>query len=391
MKLTIRMFFILATLILGCAKKKDYPKSNIVRIPQFSELEELNFSTLVDSSFTVALETKKECIIGGIDKIVIHNDHIFILDKRRSKGVFEFNKKGKFIRQYGKIGKGPGEYSSIKTFVINKNKNELVIYNWVKRALLTYNLNGEYINSKTINFRFNNLAMYKDDYVMDIHNIQNKKLKNISDEFFFSLIKMSSDEGKIKSKYLKQTQIMSNYLSSGNIAINEKELYYNKPYTGIIYKIQDNDVVPYIELEFEDKSIPERMFKNYSNLKRFKEELNKKDYAYMFNIANYSFTKEVLFFSAFKGTENKNFLYSLKTKTLYPIVKNIDYASERLSCFGRLLGSHNEYLISSIDPSFLDNENVVKSFKSEKVKEFIKTISSNDNPILIFNRLKDNL
>lgn len=388
----IKKYIILFLIILtfGCTKKKDSPKVDVVKIPKFSKLKELNFSSFIDSSFTVALETKKECIIGTIDKIIIHNNHIFILDQRRSKGVFEFTMKGKFIRQYGKLGKGPGEYTSIRTFAINKKRNELVIYNWVKRALLSYNLQGEYLNAKTINFRFNNLAVYKGNYIMDLHNISNKGLKKESENNDFSLIKMGI-KGKIKSKFLKQAQTLSNLLSSGNISVNEKEVFYNKPYSNIIYKLQDNNVTPYIKIDFEDKPIPEYMFENYTNLNSFKDELNKKDYAYMHNISNYYSIKGVLLFSACKSDEYKDFLYSLKTKTLYPIVKNIDYASERLSFSGRLLGSHDEFLISSIEPSFLCNENVSKNFNSENIKKFITTVSSNDNPILIFNKLKDHL
>lgn len=97
----------------------------------------------------IPLETKKSSLIGEINQIEISTKYIFVYTNRPSK-MLQFDRKGKFIRQIGANGRGPGEYIGVMGFCIDQKNEKIFISNKDAYALLEYNFNGEYI--RTIKF-----------------------------------------------------------------------------------------------------------------------------------------------------------------------------------------------------------------------------------------------
>lgn len=64
----------------------------------------------------------------GVDVAVEVNDkgHIFIVDPRGNR-ILEFDKEGKFVRQIGEKGEGPGEYSALKQLTILADQSAIVL------------------------------------------------------------------------------------------------------------------------------------------------------------------------------------------------------------------------------------------------------------------------
>jgi hypothetical protein len=72
----------------------------------------------------IPLETKDDCIIRKIDQIAFSDSFIFISDSRK---LLQFKRNGKFVRQIGSIGRGPGEYEVIWDICIDTNKDFIYI------------------------------------------------------------------------------------------------------------------------------------------------------------------------------------------------------------------------------------------------------------------------
>ncbi len=89
----------------------------------------------------------EKVLIGNIDKIQPYKDRLYILDTNIAKGVFVFNKNGKFIQKIGNLGNGPGEYVSCQDFTINKAKEEILIYDTYHERIYIYDMkSGKYRN-----------------------------------------------------------------------------------------------------------------------------------------------------------------------------------------------------------------------------------------------------
>lgn len=385
----LRLLF-LVVLLNGCKKKENNSEINIISIPSFNSHKEIPFSTFVDSTFTIKLETKESCILGRIDKIQIHNDRIFILDRHVAKGVFEFSMQGEFIRQYGKRGKAPGEYTGLRTFTIDKKYNRVILYDWAKRVLIHYSSDGDYLETKTLTFRCNGLELFEGYFIADIANIDNTHFKSSSEYKKYELATMSQEEGNLRT-FIQSKYNMPNFLSSSNLSRNETSILFNKPYSNTIYSYKQGKVFPDFELKFEDKSIPLPVLRSYKNLNQFRNILNKSNYTYLNNTFKYALVNDKLMFTASKGNENKSFLYSIKTNKLYNLLKTIDFSANYLSYYGKLLGTYDEFVISELSPSFFTKKNIIEAFDSEAIKAYLRNFNENDNPILVFNRLRRDL
>lgn len=128
MKKRTIIFLLLCTYLISCAQKEPKNKADnvvgnkkgtTVEIPVHLKLpdkgvKELNVSEFADTIFYVPLETNSKSLLSGIFRTQLIEDGILISSLGK---LFLFAKNGKFIRQIGKQGKGPGEYQFVTDFV----------------------------------------------------------------------------------------------------------------------------------------------------------------------------------------------------------------------------------------------------------------------------------
>ncbi|MFA6126526.1 MAG: 6-bladed beta-propeller [Bacteroidales bacterium] len=85
----------------------------------------LNLSEIVDHIEYVQLETKPECLIG-FGEAVIAGSNIYVRNSRPAS-LLVFDKRGKFLRQISRQGKGPGEYINFAYFDVSPDNHYLAI------------------------------------------------------------------------------------------------------------------------------------------------------------------------------------------------------------------------------------------------------------------------
>ena len=84
-------------------------------------------SSLFKSLKIVPLETNELCLIGRINKIMVFDQYIFVLDNTIANSLYMFDKEGRFIRKIGSVGQGPGEYIGISDFAIDRVNRTIYI------------------------------------------------------------------------------------------------------------------------------------------------------------------------------------------------------------------------------------------------------------------------
>ena len=70
-------------------------------------------------------------------------DNLFILDGRNTR-VVVFDKTGRFVRQFGRRGSGPGEFQAPVGLLVT-SASEVVISDGALRTLVVYSTNGQYL------------------------------------------------------------------------------------------------------------------------------------------------------------------------------------------------------------------------------------------------------
>ena len=83
-------------------------QANIIKIgDNINDFRPLKISEISNSIEYVKLETKNECLIEQIKYLDISDKYIIIHDWNK---CLLFSRSGKFLKQIGKKGRGPGEY-----------------------------------------------------------------------------------------------------------------------------------------------------------------------------------------------------------------------------------------------------------------------------------------
>lgn len=129
---------------------KIYPTYSIDIKKDINNIGMLNLSSLGKDISYIPLETKTECLIQKINKILFSDSYIFISDFKR---LLQFDKTGKFIRQIGHEGSGPGEYINVGDFCIDEQNKEIYLIFSSASKLMVFGFDGVFKNTNNLTFR----------------------------------------------------------------------------------------------------------------------------------------------------------------------------------------------------------------------------------------------
>lgn len=156
-------------------KKETFPITILVE-KAMSNQEIPLLSNFSDDVSYVKLKTPPNIIIKVIRDIQISKDHIFI-HEGLSQRVIVFDKEGNFIKQIGRIGRGPNEYIHLRSFCIDKNNTDLLFYTGDLGDVFRFNSDGE-LTEKLFSSYFsdqmyylNNNLVFSGFSVFDIRNL----------------------------------------------------------------------------------------------------------------------------------------------------------------------------------------------------------------------------
>ena len=96
---------LLLSVIISCKSNpsREMENSIIWKVDPHTKL-----SSYIDSVEYIALETHPDGLFNMVEKLVVQDDKIFILDFRNCKQVFVFDTTGKFLFPVGALGRAPG-------------------------------------------------------------------------------------------------------------------------------------------------------------------------------------------------------------------------------------------------------------------------------------------
>lgn len=146
-KLNILIFIAFAS-FQSCSRQssdQEIDKWNEIKV-SLSE-HEVEHNSLLSSLRIIPLETTDESLIRDVWQIKYKDSLFFISDSRERLLVFD--SKGRFLRQIGRQGNGPGEFLGIRDMIVGDGWIELLDFNKIHR----YNWHGEYLSSTKIEIK----------------------------------------------------------------------------------------------------------------------------------------------------------------------------------------------------------------------------------------------
>ena len=195
---------------------------------------ELSLSTFVEKIDIIPLEFTDDCILSEINKVVIHDNNIFIMERNsNSCKIYRFDMQGNFLNSIGSPGQGPQELLALEDFSINEDNNTVYILDNVKQMIYHFDFNGRFIERIVIDpdadrFEYKNGLFY---IYCDHPN---------EGEYLFNLI-IRNIKGDVLAVYFPSKQYIST-TSAKPFTKTNNALLFNPTFDYMVYELNEDSL-----------------------------------------------------------------------------------------------------------------------------------------------------
>ncbi len=361
----------------SCIKKEttrqeaDFSSVKRIDVPDNITRDEIQDIIELDSYIPLS----NEALVGRVERIIIHDDRVYILDNEPK--IICFNMKGKVMFKIDNRGAGPTEYQNLRDFAIDGNSKRIIAFDDEKRKLSFYDLKtGEYLSSIP--------TLYMAPTEMGF----------IDGEFFFKNIDIRFDVQKEHQFYLLHSkggdQIDTMYLPHDAVAdfnfdmksffYNEDNLLFVRPFDNIVYAPQEAGITAVYEINLPNP-LPMKMIE----AKMRHVEIPNSGYAY--GIGDVYVTGKILHFTFSKDGFVVSTFFDLSTNTfLYNGIRVLANARENLPVYSLINGVYDGKFFALVSASSIIEKRTAHPvfFHGELSK-----IKEEDNDVLAFFTIKN--
>jgi len=253
-KLMVSIFF--GFVIFACSEKSQTKTNKIIDFE--SNITNFNYfrlSQITNNIQYIPLESNDFNLIDDINSIDFSSKYIFVNDYDK---CLLFNFEGKFLKQIGKKGKGPGEY--IRPSIVRISRSNEILFIPDGKKILAYNVNGDYL-----------FSIKNPDQIS--RSPLNKSWIPVNDSVFVSHIRNRNGNNKHKLLYFNKESDTLKLIKNSDIFQREQKRSSSDDGKANLYYF--NDLLSYKEL-FNDT-----LFRLTSN---FKLEIG-----YIFKLGKFKF------------------------------------------------------------------------------------------------------
>lgn len=360
--------------------KKEYPF--IVKLDKNTKIVDENLSSICDILLYIPLETNSLSLLSsfrGAEIIVAENEIFFFL----AEGIYVFTNSGKFVRQIGKRGNGPGEYNFIDGGMTNSTNDTIICNDLLGNKINVYSKTGSFI--KKLPFT-NSLRIFgwKNSIILDNRS---------PDEPLFSIISLNGDirykSQRTYSKELQKIVLKDNQIFS---SINDNRFLFRYPYSDTVYIVNNSlKISPAYIFDLGNYKFP------------YSSQIKNGDIDQIFNnsifLGNFfELNESALFYVRYFGKSMFGLFNLENSETI--ILENgfSNDLDSGPSFYPRFFSKDQKYLVTYIDAVELKAHVASDKFNNstpkypEKKKELEKLANSldeNDNPVLMLLKLKE--
>lgn len=368
------IFLSFCFLFISCQKKPGIVYDDIsISLPSDSLLA-LDTDSLFENVVYIPLETTINNLIINIDKAIVRDSLIYILDKKQ-KELFVFNIQGKYIKKLDRQGAGgKGYYLNVFDFQIENDLIYLLCTS--NKSIMIYNLNFEYLDEIKLNGSFTCFEFFE-NYIYLYGDYTQESLNNIF------VLKRNNDLYAQYSPFPKQ-QLGVGY-NGYYLAQDSFDCYAYYPYQYNIYKLYPDREEVILQLNFDKDKVYPIELQTASSFDRDKYRMSISPEEWPIEIhgnlvctSKYyiiPFVYKTLVHSIFYNRENGN----VKTGIIFPS-KKYPFANQNI------LPYQTNFIIQTISTEAIDALRTVG--KQYLIPEILQNCSLDDNPILAIYKLK---
>jgi hypothetical protein len=391
--LTPKIWVIIFIFLLSCGKNDQYDSDNIIAHEIISinplNAQKVNYSQIFSAVDYIPIPTDNDFLIGNIDKLLVTENNVLIMDKYITHSVFIFDKMSTKKIQLYKQGNGPGEYISMQDVFFDSDKQEVAIYCNMRKKLLYYNLEGKFVREKPVSFfgaRFSPVGKNEVMFCEYFINHTGKKRKK------YPNIILSSRIGDIKSSadfFFEDVDVSIVWSSLPDFSkVDERVVSIKPDHCNIVYHVSEDSIFPAYQLDFGKYNIDARYWKkareNNVTLKRVDDYCNSLELCESYCILE---DADYLFFNYKQKNKIYTAFYSKKTKKLINANAFMNDMDQITAFYPIYIQDKKIYCILSSEDiitakSYLTQNKLLPADVLNNVQEF-------DNPVIAVFTLKD--
>lgn len=371
------LYFLFLFVLCSCSKKQN-KLNNInsehtisIDLKEVLVSKNLLCNEIIEIQDVVCLDTNDSVLVSDIMKFEFYKNKIYVKDN--TEQFFIFDNRGNFINKIFELGRGPNQYSEITDFSIYGDK--IVIYDSEISKLLFYDLNGNYLNSKQINWGAEHLSFYNDSILLFSNSLSSSNLLLIYD----------INRDIICDSFIKHRDEYSCILFQ-NFTNYKKSIYYTHYTSQILYEVltinNEFNVIPkyYVDFGKNNLNVDEMEYSSF-----FKANVPSPSMAtidYFLETDNYIYLsvncdeifEETINIYISKSDNKIYYTHSSNKKMNLIIVPETTDSDDNFICI--ISPEDFNYSDLNIDKLPLDNRSKIKELKDT------------DNPVLILYKLK---
>lgn len=396
---TLFVIFSGAILLSACHRNRPATGLTILHPPLQTTEHLLHLSDIADSLSYIKLATDTSNLIGVIDKIIPLKDRILIVDKDITQTIYIFDKSGKFIRKINKKGRGPGEYLSLNDVAVDVSNKRLIVHDDMAQKISIFTYEGEFIEKIRLDFITTSIAYLGNNRLAcycDYINNPNYSIRSKSP----NLILFDLQTRKTQSKLFFNSTI--NRLGITGLINNLSSTYSNDtvhlimPLNDTVYSICNNKVQPeyYVDLGVTPQMRElQRTASSSKSAQEASQEDSKPQYPVICNMLE-SDSVVYLFYRhnnksyyGFYNPRRKTFkegvrIWEKNTDNRIPVVNDLDKTIPFMPMATD--GKNFYYVMESFYFDYFRNSD------NPQIANLSKTITANDNPVIVVAHIKNN-
>lgn len=360
---------------------KDFP--TIINLPETGS-DTLKVSYFADTIIYVPLQTRKDNYIQILKQIWI-NDSIILVNS--SDKLFLFLKNGKYIRQIGRKGKGPGEYARIFNFCVLRDT--IYISSTGKRSLLRYKFDGTFCDEIQLNYQpvYFNIT---DDNKLACYNRAEGKIYLYNKGLFSPPDTVTAEYGVTidRHKYSTYSPFMTYFHKS------DESLLFTNYVNDTIWNISSEGKSPAYKINMHEKYLPHVKQIEFckENFQRWEEIVKNYHFTHLVSFSSYSF----IFQKQWMNPKNSAiYLENIKTGMInrYDTFYIYDDIVSNQEISYILYSNSTQYLIALEDAQTIlknieQSKINLRKIHSQSFTNRMKNLTEMDNPVLIFIKIK---
>lgn len=389
---TLFVIFSGAILLSACHRNRPATGLTVLHPPLQTTEHLLHLSDIADSLSYIKLATDTSNLIGVIDKIIPLKDRILIVDKDITQTIYIFDKSGKFIRKINKKGRGPGEYLSLNDVAVDVSNKRLIVHDDMAQKISIFTYEGEFIEKIRLDFITTSIAYLGNNRLAcycDYINNPNYSIRSKSP----NLILFDLQTRKTQSKLFFNSTInrlgITGFINNLSSTYSNDTVHLIMPLNDTVYSICNNKVQPeyYVDLGVTPQMRElQRTASSSKSAQETSQEDSKPQYPVICNMLESDRHNNKSYYG-FYNPRRKTFkegvrIWEKNTDNRIPVVNDLDKTIPFMPMATD--GKNFYYVMESFYFDYFRNSD------NPQIANLSKTITANDNPVIVVAHIKNN-